>query len=450
MSKNTAERREPSVNAKPANKVAEMPTLFQPKGGAYDTKTKMALLVIVFALLGTLFIRVDQVITAPGKVVPSTKIKTIQHLEGGIVKRLSVKEGDPVKEGDILVELDLATSGMNLDEITVRRGAMAVTRQRLLAEANATKLQYEAATKSAFSDLVATEMATYRARKAELDGILAVNEAQAESNRKKVSELEAKLAGARARQVSAEKELEITSQLVRERLVSQLEFLDKTRNLDGIKSEVASIRESIGSAIAAVNEREGKKAEEEGKFRRRAADELTTMERQLSSVREELGRATDQRERAVVRSPISGIVKNLKLQAVGNVVRQGEPMMEVVPNDEQLVVEARLSPSDRGFVSQSLKADVKVSAYDFLRYGTLPGTVSQIAVDTDTSDPQAGPFYKVVVATSRSFFGASAQDGQVISPGMTAEVDIHVGSQPFIWYLVKPVLKLKREAFREP
>lgn len=448
MAQNTAEKREPSNGR--SNNVAEMPTLFQPKGGTYDTKTRFALLVIVLALAGTLFIRVDQVITAPGKIVPSSKIKTIQHLEGGIVKKLMVKEGDLVKEGDVLVELDLATAGMNLDEITVRRSAMAVTRLRLLAEANGTPLQYEAKTKSMYPDVVATEMATYRARKAELEGILAVNEAQAESNRKKVTELEAKLAGARARLVTGEKELEITSQLVKERLVSQLEYLDKMRNLETMRAEVNSTRESISAARAAVQEREGKKIEEEGKFRRRAADELTTLERQLSSVREELDRATDQRARAVVTSPIAGVVKNLKLQSTGNVVRQGEPMMEVIPSDEQLVVEARLSPADRGFVSVNQKSDVKVSAYDFLRYGTLPGTVTQIGADTDTSDPQAGPFYKVVIATSRSFFGESVQDGQTISPGMTAEVDIQVGSQPFIWYLVKPVLKLKREAFREP
>jgi adhesin transport system membrane fusion protein len=447
MSNSNVERKEPTRRAD--RNVTEMPQLFRPKGGTYDTKTKISLFVIVVALMGTLFIRVDQVITAPGKVVPSSKIKTIQHLEGGIVKRLAVKEGDAVKEGEILVELDLATSGMNLDEITIRRASMAVTRARLLSEANGVKPVFDPRVAKDFPDLAASELATYRARRAELDGILAVNEAQAESNRKKVTELQARLEGARSRLSIAQKELEITNQLVRERLVSQLEFLDKTRNVDGLKSEVASIIESIGAAKAAVQEREGKKAEEEGKFRRRAADELTTLERQLGSVREELGRATDQRERAVIHSPITGIVKNMKLQAVGNVVRQGEPIMEVVPNDEQLVVEARLSPSDRGFVNLKLEADVKVSAYDFLRYGTLPGVVTQIAADTDTSDPQAGPFYKVVIATTRSYFG-SPQDAQTISPGMTAEVDIHVGSQPFIWYLVKPVLKLKREAFREP
>ena len=189
--------------------------------------------------------------------------------------------------------------------------------------------------------------------------------------------------------------------------------------------------------------------EEDGKFRRRAADELTTLERQLASLKDEIDRASDQRDRAVIRSPIDGVVKNLKLQAVGNVVRQGEPIMEVVPVDEVLVVETRLSPADRGYVSMDQPSEVKVSAYDFLRYGTLPGKVTQIAADTDPGTEETGPYYRLIVSTDKAFFGTPDAPLR-ISPGMTAEVDINVGSQPFIYYLLKPVLKLKQEAFREP
>ena len=338
---------------------------------------------------------------------------------------------------------------MNIDEIRSRRASFELTRARLLAEATGTAPKFDPVYSKDFPAIVQTELATYRARQAELDGVLEVNDSQMEGNRRKTSELQARMAGAESRMRTAERELEITKNLVNERLVSQLEYLDKVRNLESLRTEVASTREMIAGASATVSERMAKKTEEVGKFRRRAADELTNLERQLGSLRQELSRADDQRERAVIKSPIAGVVKNLKLQAVGNVVRQGEPIMEVVPNDEVLVVETRLSPSDRGYISMKQAADVKVSAYDFLRYGTLEGTVTQIAADTDAGDPQTGPFYKVIVSTSKSFFG-TADKPQQISPGMTAEVDIHVGSQPFIWYLVKPVLKLKQEAFREP
>lgn len=429
--------------------ITEMPGLYKPGGGGFDAKSRVALSLIVLALIASLFVRVDQVITAPGKVVPSSRIKTIQHLEGGIVKDLLVKEGDFVKEGDVLVALDLATAGINIDELRSRTAALEASRARLLGEALGKKPEYDPKLADEHPELLRTEQATYGARMDELSGVLAVNESQRAANQAKVGELEAKLAGVEQRANTAMRELDITRELVRERLVSQLEYLNKKRDYDTLVAEINSIRESISAAKSGVAERRAKRLEEEGKFKRRAADELTTVERQLASLKEEMARASDQRDRAIIRSPIDGVVKNLELQAVGNVVRQGEPIMEVVPNDEVLVVETQLAPSDRGYITMDQKADVKVSAYDFLRYGTLPGKVTQIAADTDPGTPETGPYYRLVVSTEKAFFG-TPDSPERISPGMTAEVDIHVGSQPFVWYLLKPVLKLKQEAFREP
>jgi len=430
-------------------RVLEVPALYKPTGGGFDTKSRFALGLIALALFASLFIRVDQVVTAPGKVIPSSRVKSIQHLEGGIVKELAVKEGDVVKEGAVLVQLDLATSGINIEELKSRRAALEMSRARLLGEASGRQPEYPPQIVKDFPELYRTEQSTYVARMAELSGVLSVNSSQMESNQGKVGELQAKLEGLQNRATTSLRELEITKELVRERLVSQLEYLAKKRDYDSLLAEVASIKQTIASAQASVGERRARKLEEEGKFRRRAADELTTLERQLASLKEDIGRASDQRDRAVIRSPIDGVVKNLKLQAVGNVVRQGEPIMEVVPVDEVLVVETRLSPADRGYVSMDQEAQVKVSAYDFLRYGTLPGKVSQIAADTDAGTEDTGPFYRLIVSTDKSFFG-TPQAPLRISPGMTAEVDIKVGSQPFIYYLLKPVLKLKKEAFREP
>jgi len=456
MSKSELSKTEPTLNKnavapikKEQEQVVGLPTLYRPGGGGFDFKSRIALGFIALCLFGSLFIRVDQVITAPGKVVPSSKVKSIQHLEGGIVKNLAVQEGTIVKQNDVLVELDLATSGININELRSRTAALEMSRARLLAEASGQKPQWDPELAKKFPELLRTETATLNARYAELEGVLAVNESQMTTNKAKVGELAAKLAGLEQRTTTSLRELEITRELVRERLVSQLEYLNKKREYDSLVAEASAVRESINGASGGVDERRAKRTEEVGKFKRRAADELTTVERSLASLKDELSRATDQSERAVIRSPIDGVVKNLKLQAVGNVVRQGEPIMEVVPVDEVLVVETQLAPSDRGYVIQDQRADVKISAYDFLRYGTLPGQVTQIAADTDPGTPEAGPHYRLVVATDKSFFGTPEAPLR-ISPGMTAEVDIHVGSQPFIWYLLKPVLKLKKEAFREP
>lgn len=427
----------------------ELPTLYKPSGGGFDTKSRVALGFIAFSLFASLFIRVDQVVTAPGKVIPSSRVKSIQHLEGGIVKELGVQEGDVVKEGAMLVQLDLATSGINIEELQSRRAALEMSRARLLAEASGQTPEYPKEIVADYPDLYRTEQSTYLARMSELDGILGVNDSQMQGNQGKVGELQAKLDGLENRAATTLRELEITRELVREKLVSQLEYLTKKREYDSLTAEIASMRQTISSAQASVGERRARRVEEDGKFRRRAADELTTLERQLASLKDEINRASDQRERAVIRSPIDGVVKNLKLQAVGNVVRQGEPIMEVVPVDEALVVETRLSPADRGYVTIDQPSEVKVSAYDFLRYGTLPGKVTQIAADTDPGTEDTGPFYRLIVSTDKSFFGTPEAPLR-ISAGMTADVDINVGSQPFIYYLLKPVLKLKQEAFREP
>jgi adhesin transport system membrane fusion protein len=150
-----------------------------------------------------------------------------------------------------------------------------------------------------------------------------------------------------------------------------------------------------------------------------------------------------------VKAPADGIVKGLRNAGPGWVVKPGEPILEVVPDGDLIMVEARLSPNDRGFVEAGQRARVKITAYDFLRYGAVDGRVMLVAADADrdSSAPGAPPYYRLLVSTAQSHVGAAANR---ITAGMEAEVDLLVGRDPFIWYLLRPVLKLQREAFREP
>lgn len=432
----------------PATAEELLPQALRAMSARFDRRTHVILAVLALAACAALFVRVDQVVTATGQIVPSSKVKLIQHLEGGIVKTLHVKEGDLVAEGAPLIDLDLATAGLNLDEIRTRKEGLQFTRARLLAEAAGQPLRFDDAQVRLHPDNAEAERATYAARRREHEGTLAVHESQLAQVRSKAAELEVRLAGAQTRLKTARQELQIATDLHKDQLISQLDYIDRRKSVESLEIDIAGLREATIGAQGAVAESQAKRVEEVGRFRRRSADELSILERQLASATEELQRAADQRGRAVIRSPIAGIVKNLKLQASGNVVRQGEPIMEVVPAGEAILVEAKLSPSDRGYVSDAQKATVKVSAFDFLKYGTLEGTVRQIAADTNREANEA-PYYKVVIGTDRTFLGDAASPMRV-APGMQAEIDIHVGSQAFIWYLVKPVLKLRQEAFREP
>ena len=190
-----------------------------------------------------------------------------------------------------------------------------------------------------------------------------------------------------------------------------------------------------------------RRREEEGKFKRRAADELNEVQRKLASLQQEFGRATDQENRAVVRSPIDGVVKNVRYTSAGNVVKAGEPIMEIVPLKEELVVEVSLDPKYRGYVSKDQEAYVKITAFDYVRYGGLDGKVTSVAADTDVGKDDTH-FYRVMVATDHGYLGDDPKELR-ITPGMQAEVDIHVESRSVFWLLLKPVLKLKHESFRQ-
>ena len=169
---------------------------------------------------------------------------------------------------------------------------------------------------------------------------------------------------------------------------------------------------------------------------------------QIARMRETLSEASDRVKRTEIRSPIDGVVKNLRFNTIGGVVRPGEAIMEIVPIGDKLVIQARLSPIDRGYVQEGQKAVVKISTYDFVRYGGLTGQVAQIAADTNTDSATGQPYYEVIVRTDKTFLGDKAGEFP-ITPGMQATVDIHTGSRSVLNYLIKPILKLRHEAFRE-
>jgi adhesin transport system membrane fusion protein len=405
----------------------------------------LALLCLI--LLWMLVARVDRVITAPGKVVPIDKVKAIQHFEGGIVSEILVRENQVVKVGEPLIRLNLATGGINSSEMNARMASLQLAKIRLDAESNGVSPVWPESMQQAFKDMVDAEQATYRNRKIERDNSLQAFETQVFQARKRFSETQEKLLATEQNLILAKKELAVSDSLLADKLVSQLDHFQRQSRVAQLNGEVMSLRQAVLGAESAVQEALARVRQEDGRFRREAANEAGELQRRMSSLTEELGMAQDQEDRSVIRSPIDGVVKNLKFQAVGNVVRAGEPIMEVVPIKDQLVVELKLNPADRGYVAVGQSALVKVSTYDYLRYGGLTGTVTAIAADTDLGRNEE-QYYKVVVTTDKAWLGENPSE-YPISLGMLSEVDIKIDSQTILWSLIRPVLKLKAEAMRE-
>ena len=408
---------------------------------------RIMLAILVLLLMWMLFARVDRVITVPGKVVPIDKVKAIQHLEGGIISEILVRENQEVKVGEPLIRLNLATGGINSSEMNARMASLQLAKIRLDAESSGQAPVWPLDELKQFEDFIVSEQTTYRNRKTERDNALQAFETQVFQSRKRLSENQEKLIATEQNLALARKELAVSESLLKDQLVSQLDHFQRQSRVAQLNGEVMSLRQAVLGAESAVQEALARARQEDARFRREAANEAGELQRRMSSLTEELGMAQDQEDRSLIRSPIDGVVKNLKFQALGNVVRPGEPMMEVVPIKDQLVIELKLNPADRGYVSVGQSALVKVSTYDYLRYGGLIGKVTSIAVDTDLGRNEE-QFYKVVVTTDKAWLGDSPSE-YPISLGMLSEVDIKIDSQTILWSLIRPFLKLKAEAFRE-
>lgn len=213
-----------------------------------------------------------------------------------------------------------------------------------------------------------------------------------------------------------------------------------------MQGELKVLKPSIPRARAAAQEAIETIKEEQLLFQLEAQEQLSEVEREIASISELLITAGDQVTRTTVRSPIDGVIKNLRYNTIGGIIRPGDIIMDVVPTSDRLVVEARLNPADRGFVEVGQSAMIKLTAYDFFIYGGIEGRISTIAADS-TSDGEGQTFYKVVVETLGK--NNEKMKGLLISPGMQAMVDVHTGEKSVMQYILQPVLKLRHESFRE-
>ena len=405
----------------------------------------MTMLVVLFTW--AFFAELDEVAVAMGEVVTQGKIKVIQHLEGGIVEELFVVEGDAVKKGDTLLQLDLASTGSNLEELRVRLDSQLLVRARLTAEAEGSKLAFPKDAANRQQTLVSAQRQAFMARKRELDSTMRVMIEQVKQRELEIQELSARQKAAKRNYKLATERLKLSKSLLSEGLTPKIEHLELEAEVESLDGEVRSLEPALPKARAAAEESKQRLKEGEIRFRREAREELGKTEQEIARLNELLARVTEQGSRAEIKSPIDGIVKNLRYNTIGGVIKPGEPILEIVPTGENLVIQSKLNPTDRGYVTEGQRALVKISTYDFARYGGLEGTVILLAPDT-TTDENGQPYFRVIVQTDKNYLGE--EEGSLpIVPGMQATVDIHTGKKSVMDYLVRPILKLRHEAFRE-
>jgi adhesin transport system membrane fusion protein len=407
---------------------------------------------VVMTLLALFFgwasvAQLDEVSSAEGEITPQGKVKVIQHLEGGLITDIYVQEGDLVQEGAPLMLLDLAAGGLNQEEMQVRIDSLRLSHARLTAEANRKPLVFPAEESARRPTLVAAEQQAYQARMSELEATLAVLHHQISQRESELRELAARERSTASNLRLSRRKLGMSASLLADGLIAKMDHLQLQSETELLQGELDSITEAKPRAQAALAEANGRLTEETLRFQREAREQLSEVELNLARTMELQIKADDQQNRTEIRSPIVGVVKNMRYNTLGGVIKPGEAIMDIVPSQDNLIVDARLNPVDRGYVTVGQQATVKISTYDYARYGGLAGTVTQVAPDSTTPE-NAAPYFRVLVTLDKYYLG-DKEGEYAITPGMQATVDIHTGTRSVLEYLIKPVLKIRDEGFRE-
>ncbi len=399
---------------------------------------------VVWASIG----KVDTYASGMGKVVPSLQVQRVQNLEGGILSQLLVSEGDKVNEGQLVARIDDVAFASEFQQNRQKFLALSAAVARLRAEITG-------APAPTFTDeglldgkaFVEAERDLFQNRRQELESAregLLRQLAQKQQELRTYQDRENWLT--RSYELS-NRELEIVREVAERGYRSQLDLIRLQRQSNEIDGQLRAARLAIPSSRAAVAEIEAKLAERERVYKREASSEMAQRNSELAATAEILRSMADRVARRDVRAPTAGTVKQIGQRTIGGVLEPGSTIMEIVPSEDELLVEARIRPSDIAFVHGGQEALIKISAYDFSIYGGVHGTVARISADT-IPDDKGEPWFIVRVRAPRMSLGPPDRP-LTISPGMTAVVDIVTGQRTVLQYLLKPILKATDRAMTE-
>ena len=350
---------------------------------------------------------VEEVTRGQGSVIPTSREQILQSLDPGTIKEMLVKEGDIVQKGQILLRLDDTRSSAILRESEAKVANLEAMSARLRAESYGTEIKFP---NGISESLKHRERAAYVARRR------AVDEA---------------VAGLQTSKAMLDREISITSPMVAEGVMSEVELLRMRRQSSDLALQ--------------INEKRNQYAAD-------ANNELVRVESELAQAKENMAMRADPVDRSLIRAPLRGIVKNIKINTVGGVVQAGQDIMEIVPLNDKLLVEAYIRPQDVAFVHPGLGAIVKITAYDYALYGGLEGKVTLISPDTlrDKTRPSElnlnpdEAYYRILVETSQNSLTDKNGKTMPIIPGMIASVDVKTGEKTIFQYLIKPITRMKQ------
>ena len=407
----------------------------------------LTICIVIMLFLGwSMVTNVDEVAVTSGEVIPSGQVQALQHLEGGIVKQILMEEGQLVEQGQVLVTLSETAAVTELQKLEARRAGLEIRSERLRALGTGGVPDWSKVG-SRYPGMINDQQRIY-------EGSLEAFFSRQETIRKQIEQRRADLelldereqTLIRTAEIFAE-ELEVREKLYREGLTSKISYLDAKRSINTARGELADLISERERATEAIKESQSRLDEIETDFREQALAELSESANELIQVEEALIQARDRVRRLKITAPVRGYVKGLNIHTVGGVIPPGEIITEIVPLDKELVVEAKIKPRDVGHVRIGQPVVVKVTTYDFARFGGITGELKDVSASTFL-DEQGEPYFKGIIELDRNYVGRDASQNRVM-PGMTVQADIKTGKKTLFEYLLKPVYSSVSTAFRE-
>ncbi|MDX9746103.1 MAG: HlyD family type I secretion periplasmic adaptor subunit [Syntrophales bacterium] len=416
-----------------------------PRGGRLILYATTLLFVIFLIWAG--LSEVEESTRGEGKVIPSGHIQVVQNLEGGIIAEILVNVGELVEKDQLLLRIDETRFASSFQENRAKYLADKAKAARLEAEASGTPFRVPEEVLKEKPEIAALEQELYQSRMFELQSSLSIKKQQAHQRKIELQELRSKQEELIRTNALLQQELRMTKPLVAKGAVSDVEILRLEREVSQKEGEIVSIRHEIPRAQSKYQEAMMAIQELNLNYSNKSKAELNEVLAQVDESSSTSLALKDRLERTAVRSPVNGTVNRLLVTTIGGVVQPGMDLVEIVPREGNLLIEAQIKPSDIAFLRPGQDANIKFTAYDYTIYGSLPAKLEHISADSIT-DERGNSFYLVRLRTKKNFLGTTQHQLPII-PGMVSTVDILTGKKTILSYILKPVLRAKSSALRE-
>jgi membrane fusion protein, adhesin transport system len=416
-----------------------------PKGGR--AIVWLTLLLVACFVYWIAVAEVEEVTRGNGKVIPSSQVQIVQNLEGGILAETYINIGDIVQKGQLLMRLDSTRFSAPYEEYRSKYLVLLAQAARLKAETTGSDILVPEEVLAERPEIAEREQQLFTSRKRELDTRIAILGEQVKQRQQELVELRAKEKELVRTYRFLQREVEMTGPLVAQGAVSEVEYLRLQREESRLSGDIAAVQAGIPRSESALQESRQLIDRERLAFMNQAKQEYNQIQGQLEGLLAAASALVDRLDRTSVRSPVYGTIKQILVNTVGGVVQPGMNLVEIVPLEDSLLIEAQIKPADIAFLTPKQRAMVKFTAYDFTIYGGLEAELEQISADS-TTDERGNSYYLVRLRTKQNYLQGKTGNMPII-PGMVTVVDIVTGKKTILSYLLKPVLRAKQMALRE-